>query len=319
MERYSQILNEVKIELSKVIVGQSKIIDAFLRAIIAGGNLLIEGVPGLAKTTIIRSLAEVLSCDFNRIQFTADLLPSDIIGINAYNKETGFTVQKGPIFTNLLLADEINRASAKVQSALLEAMAEHQVTIGKQTIELDKPFFVFATENPIESLGTYPLPQAQLDRFLYKLFIDYPTPDEEYEITEKNISTKKLNDYKLKQILTPQAIIEIQEFVKKLYIDDRLKKYIVEIIHATRNPELFKLKLGQYIQWGAGPRGTINLLNSARAQALIHNRDYVTDQDIKDVMYDVLRHRILLNYEGQAKNIKSEHVVTEIFSKVKIP
>lgn len=317
-EKYYKLLNDLKKEISKLIIGQEKIIEYFLIGILGNGHVLIEGAPGLAKTTLVRTIATIVDCKFTRVQFTPDLLPSDILGINMFNKETNqFHIERGPIFTNLLLADEINRASSKVQSALLECMAERQVTIGNQSIILEKPFLVFATENPVESLGTYALPQAQLDRFFLKIIIDYPTDKEEKDILDRTIEGFKYEN--LEKILSPQLILEMQEIVRNIFISEDLKNYIVKIINVTRSPKDYELKLANYIEWGVGPRGTIALTIAAKAKAFINNRDYVIDQDIKDVIENVLRHRILLNYEGQAKKIKPEHVLKEILNTIENP
>lgn len=314
---YYMLIIYIKREINKVIVGQEKIIDSILMGLISNGHLLIEGAPGLAKTVIVKTFSQVIGCKTNRVQFTPDLLPSDILGINMYNQELGeFHIEKGPIFTNLLLADEINRASSKVQSALLEAMAEREVTLGKETIKLSKPFLVFATENPIDNSGTYSLPQAQLDRFLFKLIIDYPKPEEEILIVSK--STESKNNNKINQILTNKDIINIQNLVKNIYVSQSLQKYIVTIVNATRNPKDFNLKLAPYIEWGAGPRGTIAIMLASKAKAFLSGRNYVIDQDIFDILHLVLRHRILLSYEGQAKKITTDHIVSEILNKVNI-
>ena len=313
------IVSKAKEEISKVIVGQVDVIESFIIATIVGGHVLIEGAPGLAKTALVRTISTVFDCEFKRVQFTPDLLPSDIIGLNMYNKKTEkFYVEKGPIFTNLLLADEINRASSKVQSALLEAMAEGEVTIGGENFELKKPFFVFATENPVESLGTYALPQAQLDRFIFKIVIGFPDVEEEEVILNRIIAHSNLYKIELLKLLTPDQIVEVQAMIKKIYVDNKLEKYIVNIIDATRHPDVYKLKLGRFIEWGVGPRGTIALIMAAKGRAFLNGRDFVIDQDIRDIAYNVLRHRILLNYEAQAKKIDSLGVIDEILGKIKV-
>ncbi len=318
VKEYQKDFELVKKEISKAVVGQTKIVDDFLKALIANGNVLIEGVPGLAKTLLIRTLSEVMGCKFSRIQFTPDLLPSDILGITTYEKERGFYVLKGPIFANFILADEINRAPPKVQSALLEVMQERQVTIGRESFEVEMPFFVLATQNPLENLGTYPLPEAQMDRFLFKLFIDYPTPKEEKLILKKNISTRKFESINLNKVFSKEKIIQLQKDVEKVYVDEKIEEYIVRIIDASRHPEKYHLRLGKYIEWGSSPRGSIGLYNAAKADALLNGKTYVTPQNVKNVVHNVLRHRITINYEGQAENITSDKIIDEIITKVPV-
>ena len=308
-------LNIVKNEVSKAVVGQSRIVDSLLRALIANGHVLVEGVPGLAKTLIVRTLATVTNCGFNRIQFTADLLPTDIIGITTYDKKKGFYVLKGPVFHNFLLADEINRAPPKVQSALLEAMQEKQVTIGRETFPLPNPFFVLATQNPIESLGTYPLPEAQIDRFMFKLFIDYPMMEEEQLILEQNITLKKFNEFDLKSVISPEEILQLQSDVKQIYLNKKIEGYILRLVDATRHPDKYNIKLGEYVEWGASPRASIGLYIASKAQALLMGKTFVTPHDVKQVAHDVLRHRIILTYEGQANNISVDDIIDEILTK----
>jgi MoxR-like ATPase len=313
-------ISQIKSEMGKVIVGQEKVVDALIRGILADGHILIEGVPGLAKTVIIRTLAHILGCRFQRVQFTIDLLPSDIIGINSFDPQSkGYKVIQGPIFTNILLADEINRASPKVQSALLEGMAEKQVTIGNETRPLKEPFFVFATQNPLESLGTYPLPQAQLDRFIFKILINYPEISEELTIIDQNLNVAEFTSFNVKQILSDQDIARLQQQVKKVYISSEIKQYAVHIMDATRNPEKYKIEFGKYIEVGCGPRATIALVQAAKAEAVMNKRTYVTPHDIKEVAYDVLRHRLDINYLGQAKDIKSDRIIQEILLRVPLP
>ncbi len=314
-----KIINEIKKEISKVVIGQEKVVNGFLRALLSNGNVLVEGVPGLAKTLIVRALSAVMGCEFSRIQFTPDLLPTDIIGITAYERERGFYVLKGPIFSNFILADEINRAPPKVQSALLECMQEKQATIGKETFNMPMPFFVLATQNPLEQLGVYPLPEAQVDRFLFKLNIGYPNVKEEQAILNTNITTKKFENFNLKPIMSVEKILEIQDEVKKIYLDKKIEKYIVQIIDATRNPDEYKVKLGKYIEWGASPRASIGLLIASKAEALMQGKTFVTPQYVKEVAYDVLRHRVILSYEAQSENIKVEDVISEILARVPVP
>ena len=314
-----KVIDEIKKEVSNVVVGQEKVINGFLRALLANGNVLVEGVPGLAKTLIVRALSAVMGCGFSRIQFTPDLLPTDIIGITAYERERGFYVLKGPIFSNFILADEINRAPPKVQSALLECMQEKQVTIGKETFSMPMPFFILATQNPLEQVGIYPLPEAQIDRFLFKIKIEYPLLDEEQAILNKNITTKKFENFTLKPIMSPEKILELQDDVKKVYLDKKIEKYIIQIVDATRNPNNYKVKFGDYIDYGASPRASIGLFIASKAEALMQGKTFVTPQDVKEVAYDVLRHRLILNYEAQSENIKVEDVISEILARVPVP
>jgi len=287
--------------------------------LIANGHVLLEGIPGIAKTLLVRALAKSTGCDFKRIQFTADLLPTDIVGITSYEAEKGFFVIKGPIFSNFILADEINRAPPKVQSALLEAMQEKQATIGKETFEIDPPFFVLATQNPIETLGVYNLPEAQIDRFLFKIIMSYPKKEEEKKIIEQNITVKKFDDFNINSVISQQRIIELQEMTKKISHTDSIKDYIVSLADATRYPEKYKIESGKYIELGSSPRVCIGLFIAAKADALINGEAFIKPQNIKNVALDVMRHRIILNYEGQAEGIKTETIIEEILSKVSIP
>lgn len=312
-------LDRVRKEIAKVIVGQEKVIDGLLRALLANGHVLIEGVPGIAKTLVIRVLAQSTGSKFKRIQFTPDLLPTDIVGITSYEKQKGFFVIKGPIFSNFVLADEINRAPPKVQSALLEAMQEKQATIGKETFPMDEPFFVLATQNPIETLGTYPLPEAQVDRFLFKLEMGYPSKEEEKNIIEQNINIRAFEEYKLNPALSPKAIIEMQSITKNIAHSDKIKEYIVELVNSTRHHEKYGIKLGKYIELGASPRASINLFIAAKADALLKGDSYIKPQHVKNVAYDILRHRITLNYLAQAEETKVEDIISEILAKVPIP
>ncbi len=319
IDEYREILNNVRKEMSKIVVGQENVIDGFLRAILANGHVLVEGIPGLAKTLIIRALATISGCDFKRIQFTVDLLPTDITGMTIYTKEKGFSIVKGPIFSNFILADEINRSPQKVQSALIEAMQERQVTIGGKTLELPEPFFVLATLNPIETLGVYPLPEAQLDRFLFKLLIDYPNEKQEKDVLEKNITIKEFDDYNLKNVISEKKIIEMQNFVKKVYMEDDIKEYIVKLVNVTRKPQEYNLKYGRYISWGCSPRASIGLYIGSKANAILKGRFYVTPQDVKEVAHEVFRHRILLNYEGQVEGVTTDMLISDILSKIPVP
>ena len=305
-------------EIGRVIVGQHYLVDRLLVGLLANGHVLLEGVPGLAKTLSIRTLATATNANFKRIQFTPDLLPADIIGTLMYNpKEGNFETRKGPIFANLILADEINRAPAKVQSALLEAMQEHQVTIGETTYKLPEPFLVLATENPIDQEGTYPLPEAQVDRFMLKLKVDYPSKAEEREILDRMASTAPKLD--VDSVVTLEAISAARKNVNEVYVDPKIRDYIVDLILATRNPQDFGLDIGQYIQFGASPRATINLTLAAKAWALMQGRNYVIPQDIKEIGMDVLRHRVIPSYEAEAEEISSESLVTSILEAVPVP
>jgi MoxR-like ATPase len=305
-------------EIGRVIVGQHYLVDRLLVGLLANGHVLLEGVPGLAKTLSIRTLASATAADFKRIQFTPDLLPADIIGTLIYSpKENTFHTRKGPIFANLILADEINRAPAKVQSALLEAMQERQVTIGDETYQLPAPFLVLATENPIDQEGTYPLPEAQVDRFMLKLRVGYPSRKDERSILDRMASTDP--DLRVDPVTNLQAVSEARELVNEVYVDPKIRDYVVNLILATREPAQYKLDLGQYIQFGASPRATISLTLAAKAWALMQGRAYVVPQDIKEIGMDVLRHRVIPSYEAEAEEISSEDLVTSILDAVPVP
>ena len=311
-------IRQVYSELSKVVVGQEYMVNRLLIGLFTNGHILLEGVPGLAKTLTVSTLAQVLHLDFQRIQFTPDLLPADLVGTMIYNqKEAKFEVKKGPIFANIILADEINRSPAKVQSALLEAMQEKQVTIGENTFKLDKPFLVMATQNPVDQEGTYPLPEAQVDRFMMKVFVDYPTKDQEIEIMRR-ISNMQF-DYKVDTVLTKEDIFSIRDGINKVKISESLERYIIELVYATRKPLDYKLnEQAQYIQFGASPRASINLNLASKAIAYLDGRDYVLPEDIKEVALDVMNHRIILNYEAEADNVKTATVIKAILNKVPI-
>ena len=315
----SVFVQKLKTEIQKVIVGQHYLIDRLLVGILANGHILVEGVPGLAKTLSIRTLAQAINTKFQRIQFTPDLLPADIIGTLVYNpKEGTFTTKKGPIFSNVILADEINRAPAKVQSALLEAMQEREVTIGLETFKLDQPFLVMATQNPIEHEGTYPLPEAQVDRFMLKIMITYPTIEEEHEILKRMSFTQ--NKFELKSVIEPEDILNARSVVDEIYIDEKLEKYILDIVFATREPEKYKLdELASLIQYGASPRATIYLRLAAKAYAFIQGRGYVTPQDIKSIGMDVLRHRVTISYEAESEEKTGEDIIKKIFDEIEVP
>jgi MoxR-like ATPase len=305
-------------ELEKVIVGQRTMIDRLLVGLLTGGHILLEGVPGLAKTLAVRTLAQGLRLSFHRIQFTPDLLPADVIGTQIYNPRTGeFTIKKGPIFANLVLADEINRAPAKVQSALLEAMQEKQVTIGETSYALEQPFLVLATQNPIEQEGTYPLPEAQVDRFMLKLKLTYPSKEEELAILNRMAAVEP--DLRIDPVLSPADVFDVRRAIDQIYIDDKIKRYIVEIVHATRKPADQGLDIAPYVQYGASPRATIFLTRASKGQAFLEGRGYVTPQDVKSIGYDVLRHRIILTYEAEAEDLTAENLLQRIFDFLKVP
>jgi MoxR-like ATPase len=311
-------LDPLYAEVGKVIVGQRRILDCLLTGLLVGGHLLVEGVPGLAKTLAVRTLAQALRLSFHRIQFTPDLLPADIIGTQIYNPRTSdFTVKKGPIFSQIVLADEINRAPAKVQSALLEAMQEKQVTIGETSYALQQPFLVLATQNPIEHEGTYPLPEAQVDRFMLKLRISYPGYDEELAILDRMAAVEP--DLLVHPVLGTEELMSMRSAIDSLYVDDKIKRYILDLVRATREPQHYKLDIGGYIQYGASPRGTIFLTRAAKAQAFLEGRSYVTPQDVKSIAYEVLRHRLLVTYEAEAEGITPESLLERILNHLAVP
>jgi len=318
VQKESLFLQDLKREVSKVIVGQESLIEKMLVALLADGHILIEGVPGLAKTLAVKTLATAIHAQFQRIQFTPDLLPADITGTLIFNpKEGTFSAKRGPVFSNFVLADEINRSPAKVQSALLEAMQERQVTIGEQTYQLPAPFMVLATQNPVEQEGTYPLPEAQVDRFMLKVLITYPTKEEEKMILERMSSHQPIT---LNTAVTPEMILRARQVVDHIYVDEKIKNYIVELVFATRDPKAYKLdKLASFISYGASPRATIFLTQAAKAYAFLNGRGYVTPEDIKAVGLDVLRHRVLLTYEAEAENVTPDQIVKQIFEAVDVP
>lgn len=311
-------IKQVFSEVAKVVVGQEYMVNRLLIGLFTNGHILLEGVPGLAKTLTISTVARVLHLDFARIQFTPDLLPADLVGTMIYNQKEGkFEVKKGPIFANIILADEINRSPAKVQSALLEAMQEKQVTIGETTFMLDKPFLVMATQNPVENEGTYPLPEAQIDRFMMKVFVNYPTKEDELEIMRR-ISNMQFK-YEVNQVLTKEDIFSIRGEVNKVTMAESLERYIIELVTATRRPKEYKLDHeAQYIQFGASPRASINMNLAAKAVAFMNGRDYVLPEDIKEIALDVMNHRIILNYEAEADNVKTADIVKALLAKVPI-
>lgn len=318
IERQSSFVDALMMGMNRVIVGQKHLVESLLIGLLADGHVLLEGVPGLAKTLAIKTLAQLIEADYSRIQFTPDLLPADVVGTLIYSQRRDeFSVKKGPVFANFVLADEINRAPAKVQSALLEAMQERQVTIGDETFRLEEPFLVLATQNPIEQEGTYPLPEAQVDRFMMKVVIDYPKLEEERQILRQNLGGEHET---VKPILKKTDIVAAREVVREVYLDEKIERYIVDIVFATRYPQNYGLdSLREMISFGASPRASISLALAARAYAFIKRRGYVIPEDVRAVCYDVLRHRIGLSYEAEANNMTSEEVITEILNAVEVP
>lgn len=319
VEKESVFVDQLLSEIRKVIVGQEYLLERLLVGLLANGHVLIEGVPGLAKTLSVRALAAAIDTGFQRLQFTPDLLPADLIGTLVYNPKEGvFTTKKGPIFSNIILADEINRAPAKVQSALLEAMQERQVTIGTETFKLDEPFLVLATQNPIEQEGTYALPEAQVDRFMLKINIGYPSKEEEHKILKRMAVTEKKMD--VSPVVSPKKIVEVRKVINDIYMDEKIERYIVDIVFATRTPADYGMDdLTDLIEYGASPRASINLALAAKAYAFIQRRGYVTPQDIKSIGPDVLRHRVIPSYEAEAEDKTSEDIVAKIFDEVEVP
>jgi MoxR-like ATPase len=318
IEKESAFVDLLTLEMNKVIVGQKQMIERLLIGLLGQGHILLEGVPGLAKTLAINTLSKAVAGSFSRIQFTPDLLPADVVGTMIYNiKANDFSIKKGPVFANFVLADEINRAPAKVQSALLEAMQEKQVTIGDETFVLDKPFLVMATQNPVEQEGTYPLPEAQVDRFMLKTVIDYPKIEDEQLIVRANLK----DDFeKIKPVVTVKQILRAQAAVREVYMDEKIEKYILDIVFATRYPERYRLpELKPLISFGASPRGSINLATAAKCYAFIKRRGYVIPEDVRAVVYDVLRHRIGITYEAEAENVSSEDIISQIVNVIEVP
>ncbi len=314
----SVVINRIRSEMHKVIVGQEPLIDGLLLGLLCNNHVLIEGVPGLAKTLSVTTLAHMIQASFQRIQFTPDLLPADVVGTLVYNPKTGnFTTKKGPIFANIVLADEINRAPAKVQSALLEAMQEHQVTIGEESFKLDDPFLVMATQNPIEQEGTYPLPEAQVDRFMFKICITYPSKAEEHTILKKMARSRPALD--VDPVIAPEDVKRLRTLADEIFMDEKIEEYIVNLVEATRNPDAYRLDIGQLIRYGASPRATIFLAMAAKANALIEGRGYVTPQDVKTIAMNVLRHRVIVTYEAEAEEKTSENLIEQILEAVDVP
>ena len=319
ISKTSVFVDELKKSMAQVVVGQDVLINKILIAMLANGHILLEGVPGLAKTLTVNTLAKLISTKFQRIQFTPDMLPADLLGTLIYNQKTGeFDTRKGPIFSNIILADEINRSPAKVQSALLEAMQERQVTIGENTFKLDSPFLVMGTQNPIEQEGTYPLPEAQVDRFMFKLIVDYPDHDSERMVLRQN--TKKVNIDNLVAVVSSQEILDAQSVILDIYVDEKVEDYVLNLVFATRNPAENGLNdLEGIIDYGASPRATINLIRAAKARAFTEHRGYITPEDIRYIGADVLRHRVILTYEAEAEELTSEDVIQRLFEVVEVP
>jgi MoxR-like ATPase len=319
IEKESGFIDLLNMEIGKVIIGQKHMVESLLIGLLSNGHILLEGVPGLAKTLAISTLSKVINVDFKRVQFTPDLLPADLLGTMIYNqKKEEFISKKGPLFSNFILADEINRAPAKVQSALLEAMQERQITIGDKTYKLPEPFLVMATQNPIEQEGTYPLPEAQVDRFMLKVVLPYPNREEEKLIVRANVSSEGFPTPK--KVVDPKQIIKARDIVKKIYMDEKIEKYIIDIVYATREPEYYQLEeIKHFISFGGSPRASISLASAAKAYAFLKKRGYVIPEDVRAVCADVLRHRIGLSYEAEAENITTENVITTILNKVEVP
>jgi len=315
----SGFVQPLRDNLNQVIVGQQRLIDKIIICMLADGHMLLEGVPGLAKTLTVKTLASSIDTNFQRIQFTPDMLPADLIGTLIYNQKSGeFDTRKGPIFSNIILADEINRSPAKVQSALLESMQEKQITIGENTYSLDLPFLVLATQNPIEQEGTYPLPEAQVDRFMFKLLIDYPDVDSEKLLMRQNTQTRE--NINIKPVVTPDKIIDAQDVINDIYVDEKVEDYVLKLIFATRNPIKYDLKdMDGIIDFGASPRATINIVRAAKARAFTEGRGYITPEDVRYIGADVLRHRIILTYEAEAEELHTEEVINRLFEKIEVP
>ena len=319
ISKSSTFIDNLKQGMSQVILGQEELVNKILISMLANGHILLEGVPGLAKTLMVKTLAKLIETNFQRIQFTPDMLPADLLGTLIYNQRTGeFDTRKGPIFSNIILADEINRSPAKVQSALLEAMQERQVTIGKNTFDLDAPFLVMATQNPIEQEGTYPLPEAQVDRFMFKLIVDYPDRSSERLVLRQN--TKSFNIDEINSIISPNDILDAQSVIHDIYVDEKVEDYVLNLIFATRNPESHGLSdLEGIIDFGASPRATINLVRAAKARAFTEHRGYITPEDIRYIGADVLRHRVILTYEAEAEELTPEDVIQRLFEVIEVP
>jgi MoxR-like ATPase len=318
-EELSRVIRTMEKEVQKGYIGQENVIHKILLCVVAGGNILLEGVPGLGKSFLVETLARVVEgTEMHRIQFTPDKLPSDIVGVEAYNEDKGFYVEKGPIFGNFILADEINRAPPKVQSAMLEAMQEHKVSIGDETFALPEPFFTMATQNPVEQGGTYPLPEAQIDRFMFKIYLDYPKKHNEAKIIDMNANLLDEEDFGVNAVVDKQDVLNVQSFTKVVNVEQEIKEYIVDLVDASRNPEDYDMEYSDYIAWGCTPRASINLALAGRANALYNGRHYVTPDDIRTVIKDVFIHRIILNYEGEAQGLEVEDIIQNIVNRVPV-
>ncbi len=311
LAKYADVISKIKKEVAKAVVGQDEIVDSLIRALLCDGHVLLEGVPGIAKTLLIKTLSIVSGCSSKRVQFTVDLLPTDIVGITTYTPGKGFETIKGPIFANFVIADEINRSPPKTQSALIEAMQERQVTLGKETYPLPKPFFVMANQNPLESSGVYSLPEAQIDRFLFKVIMGYPQYKDEAKVMEDNITLMKFEEFNLKPIISPAEIIRMQHLAKRVYLGDKIKHYILDIVYKTRKKDF---KYGELIEWGGSPRASIALFIASKARAMTQGRNYVIPSDVKDVAHEVLRHRIILSYRARAEKVTSDIIIDEILN-----
>lgn len=314
VRKAAEKISNMKKEMSRVFFGHEEVLDTLIRALLCDGHVLVEGVPGIAKTLVIKSLAQVSGCSSKRIQFTVDLLPTDILGLTTYSPEKGFQTVKGPIFANFVIADEINRSPPKTQSAMIEAMQEKQVTINKETFQLPHPFFVMATQNPLETEGVYSLPEAQVDRFLFKVVFGYPKEEDEIRIMEENMTFKKFEDVKLKSVVNPKEITNLQKLTHRIYLDNKIKKLILQIVGKTRDKNF---KYGEYIELGCSPRASISLFIASKAEALMQGRNYVVPRDLKKVAIEALRHRIILSYRAQAENITTEKIIQEIIDSIK--
>ena len=319
ISKVSTFVDILKVEMNKTIVGQDELINKILISMLANGHILLEGVPGLAKTLMVKTLSKLIKTDFQRIQFTPDMLPADLLGTLIYNQKTGeFDTRKGPIFSNIILADEINRSPAKVQSALLEAMQERQVTIGENTFILDAPFLVMATQNPIEQEGTYPLPEAQVDRFLFKLIVNYPDQDSERMVLRQNATTNDASE--INEVVSPDEILEAQSVIQDIYVDEKVEDYVLNLVFSTREPSKYGLKdLDGIIDFGASPRATINIVRAAKARAFIEHRGYITPEDIRYIGFDVLRHRVILTYEAEAEELTPDDIIQRLFEVIEVP
>lgn len=318
-KKYKEVMHRMEAEIQKGYIGQERVINRILLTVAAGGNILLEGVPGLGKSLLVEQLGRVVeNTEFNRIQFTPDKLPSDIVGVEAYNDDKGFYVEKGPIFANFILADEINRAPPKVQSAMLEAMQEHKVSIGDETFHLPEPFFTMATQNPVEQGGTYPLPEAQIDRFLFKIYLDYPKKKNEQKIIDMNANIMDDDDFDVQAVVSSEEVSNLQAFSKQVIVRPEIKEYIVDLVDASRNPGDYGMEYADYIEWGCTPRASINLALAGRAQAIYKGRHYVTPEDIRDIIEEVFVHRIMLNYEGEAQGIEVEDIIENIVNRVPV-